>query len=148
MTDSPGPPPSDGVVNDRFWLALAGTQIERSLDTKSRTGSMLLSAVSWFWTVYTGSVLLGVAIADTTLSTWQAVVVASPVVILSAAYLIGLWAAQPIMSEFDPRDPAAVQHAFEAGVRTAARRLRLASVGLGAGALAVSAAVVVLAIGA
>lgn len=104
---------SDVMVGDQFWLHRAQTMVEGSVDRPDAAAGRLTSAVAWFWSVYAGATVVGVAAGEREYSTFKAVVLASPAVLLVVAYGAALWATLPTRVAFDPRSPAEVQAAHE-----------------------------------
>jgi hypothetical protein len=136
-------PLADLVVNDRYWLGRARGMLDQAIRGRDDAAAKLASGVGWLWTVYTGAALVGVALRTQPLPDWAAGVLVAPALLLVAAYGLAVRAMLPIEVAFDPRVVQQIQavHAHASEVKQ--RRLRLAGLVAGLGAVAVVAAVVV-----
>lgn len=112
-------PLEDLVVNDRFWLRYASRSIEGAAEARIATADKLVAASGWFWTVYTGVAIVGVAFASRDLSASRAIWIFLPVPLLAATYLMSVYAAAAIEGTFDPRVPSEVSEAY---VRASGKR--------------------------
>lgn len=134
-------PLQDVVVNDRYWLGRARGMLDQSIRGRTEAAARLTSGVGWLWTVYTGAALVGVALGDRPLPGWVVGVLVAPALLLVAAYALATWATLPVEVRFDPRVVEEIRrvHVHTTGVKQ--RRLRLAGLAAGLGAVAVAAAV-------
>jgi hypothetical protein len=139
-------PLHDLMVNDRYWLGRARGMLDQSIRGRDEAAGRLASAVGWLWTVYTGAVLVGVALRGQILPGWAVGMLVAPALLLVAAYGLAVWAGLPLDVAFDPRVVEEVQQVHEQATREKQRRLRLAGMAAALGALAVLAAVAVTAI--
>jgi hypothetical protein len=136
-------PLQDLLVNDRYWLGRARGMLDQSIRGRDEAAARLSSGVGWLWTVYTGAALVGVALADRPLPGWVVGMLVAPALLLVAAYGLATWAALPVEVAFDPRVVQEIRRVHVRATQVKQRRLRLAGVAAGLGALAVVAAVVV-----
>jgi hypothetical protein len=134
-------PLQDLMVNDRYWLARARGMLDQAVRSRDEAASRLVVAVGWLWTVYTGAALVGVAVADRQVAGWRVAVLAAPGVLLVSAYGLGLWALWPVAVAFDPRVIEEIQAAHLHAAEVKQRRVWLAGVTAGVGAVSVVAAV-------
>ena len=139
-------PLADLVVNHRYWLGRARGMLDQSIRGRDEAAGRLTSGVGWLWTVYTGAALVGVALGNQPLPGWTLAVLIAPALLLVAAYGIAVWAGLPLDVAFDPRVVEEVKQVHEQATTEKQRRLRLAGLAAGLGALAVLAAVVVTAV--
>jgi hypothetical protein len=136
-------PLEDLLVNDRYWLGRARGMLDQAIRGRDEAAARLASGVGWLWTVYAGAALVGAALGTRPLPGWALGVLLAPAVLLVAAYALATWAALPVEVAFDPRVVEEVQAVHVRVSREKQRRLRLAGLAAGLGALAVLAAVVV-----
>src|SRR4051794_17514573 len=87
------------VIDAQFWTNWLADYVSGAVERREAAASRLISALGWFWTVYTASALLGAAVHKAELRGWQVALVVSPIATLSAAYLCALWALNPIVGE-------------------------------------------------
>jgi hypothetical protein len=137
---------ADLIVGDRFWLRRAQVLVEGSVGRPHAAAIRLMTTIAWFWGVYSGAAIVGVALGARHYPAWQAVVLASPAVLLVVAYGAALWATLPVYVAFDPRIPAEVRGAHEHIARQKRVRLALALVLTFMAALGVAMSVVVAAV--
>jgi hypothetical protein len=135
-------PLEDLLVNDRYWLGRARGMLDQSIRGRDEAAARLSSGVGWLWTVYTGAALVGVVVRNQPLPGWVVGVLVAPALLLVAAYALATWAGLPVEVAFDPRVVEEVRDVHVWASREKQRRLRLAGVAAGLGAMAVLAAVV------
>ncbi|HEX2274675.1 MAG TPA: hypothetical protein VHG90_12450 [Acidimicrobiales bacterium] len=126
------------MINDLYWFARARALVDNAILSREEAAAKLLSAVGWFWTVYSTVAIVGTAIADTSFSWWVAVALALPAVSLLFAYLLGLRVLMPHDGCFDRQSPTEIEEACNAILGLKKRRLKVA-----VGATIVAAATVV-----
>lgn len=97
-----------------------------AVERREAAASRLITALSWFWTVYTVSALVGTALYSANLDVWVVPLVLSPIATLSAAYLCALWALNPIVGSIRQTESDA-QALWSRLLDQKLRRLRLAS---------------------
>jgi hypothetical protein len=135
-------PLGDLLVNDRYWLGRARGMLDQSIRGRDEAAARLTSGVGWLWTIYTGAALVGVALGKQPLPSWVVGVLVAPALLLVAAYALATWASLPVEVAFDPRVVEEIRDVHVHATRVKQRRLRLAGLATGLGAVAVLAAVV------
>jgi hypothetical protein len=85
------------VIDAQFWTNWLADYVASALERREAAASRLISALSWFWTVYTVTALVGTALYQANLDAWAVSLLLSPIATLSAAYLCALWALNPIV---------------------------------------------------
>jgi hypothetical protein len=135
-------PLEDLLINDRYWLGRARGMLDQSIRGRDEAAARLASGVGWLWTVYTGAALVGVALGKQPLPSWTVGVLVAPALLLVAAYGLATWAGLPVEVAFDPRVVQEIQAVHLRASREKQRRLRLAGLAAGLGAVTVAAAVV------
>jgi hypothetical protein len=85
------------VIDAQFWTNWLADYVASALERREAAASRLITALGWFWTVYTASALLGTALHKVDLATWAVVLELSPIATLSVAYLYALWTLNPIV---------------------------------------------------
>lgn len=135
-------PLEDLLVNDRYWLGRARGMLDQSIRGRDEAAARLTSGIGWLWTVYTGAALVGVAVRNQPLPGWAVGVLVTPALLLVAAYVLATWAGLPVEVAFDPRVVQEIQAVHIYASREKQRRLRLAGLAAGLGAVTVLAAVV------
>jgi hypothetical protein len=128
-----------------FWLAVGAKIIENRVTRQDTAADKLVSAVAWFWTAYTASALVGIGLADRSLTWWRLLLAALPSIILIAAYMTATRALMPVDVQFDPRLPVDIERADNDVARKKNRRLSRAKWLTWAGAVSVAVAIVVVA---
>lgn len=131
MTDDPK------VIDAQFWTDWLADYVRGAIERREGAAQRLITALGWFWTVYTASSLLGTALARKSFAAWEASLVLSPIATLSAAYLAALWALDPIAARVSQTESQAID-LWERVLARTLWRLRLAS-----GLLAVSVVLIV-----
>jgi hypothetical protein len=139
------PTPLVDMVNDRFWLKWARTTVETSYDKRQAAGEKIVTAVGWFWTVYTAVAVAGTTLVDRDLSRPETALVFLPTAVLIAAYLVGTWTTLPVDLQFEPASPEDATDAYNQMILAKRDRLRWALGFTVAGGLAVVLAGAVLA---
>jgi hypothetical protein len=134
-------PLQDLMVNDRYWLARARGMVDQAVKARDEAAGRLVTGVGWLWTVYTGAALVGVALANRSLDGWRVGLLVLPGVLLVVAYGLAVWALWPVAIAFDPRVVEEIQAAHLHAATVKRRRVWLAGVTAGVGAVAVVAAV-------
>src|SRR5215207_8225332 len=104
---------SDLVVNDRYWLRWARDYVSGALAARQNASEKLTSAISWFWSVYTGLAIAAVAFSSKELTTLNILIVFAPTVFLVLAYISAIWAGIPLSIAFDPRSPDKIKLAYK-----------------------------------
>jgi hypothetical protein len=84
------------VIDAQFWTNWLADYVASAVDRREAAASRLITGLSWFWTVYTATALVGTALDKARLGAWAVLLVLSPVATLSIAYLSALWALNPI----------------------------------------------------
>jgi hypothetical protein len=88
------------IIDDQFWTDWLSDYVSQSIDRRESAANRLITAVSWFWTAYTVTALLGTSLASRhSLQGWEIVVILSPIATLSTCYLFALWSLNPIVGE-------------------------------------------------
>lgn len=100
--------------------------VEGAVDRPDAAAIRLTSAIGWFWSVYSGSAVVGAALKQNAYSTFHALVVASPAVLLIVAYCAAVWATLPRGVVFDPRSPVEIETAHKCIARSKHVRLTIA----------------------
>jgi hypothetical protein len=119
--------------------------VEGAVDRPDAAAVRLTSAIAWFWSVYSGAALVGVALGQRQYAALQAIALSCPAVLLVVAYGAALWATLPVNVSFDPRSPVEVQAAHEFISRAKHARLTVAVVFTFLAAVGVALALVVVA---
>jgi hypothetical protein len=130
-------PLQDLVVNDRYWLGRARGMLDQAIRGRDEAAARLTSGVGWLWTVYTGAALVGVALGREPLPGWAVGVLVAPALLLVVAYALATWAALPVEVGFDPRVVEEIRQVHVHATRVKQRRLLVAGLAAGLGALAV-----------
>jgi hypothetical protein len=136
-------PLQDLMVNDRYWLSRARGMVDQAVKARDEAAGRLVTGVGWLWTVYTGAALVGVALADRALEGWRLGLLMVPGVLLVVAYGLAMWALWPVAVAFDPRVIEDIKAAHVHAAEVKRRRVWLAGVTAGIGAVAVLAAILV-----
>jgi hypothetical protein len=133
-------PLQDLMVNDRYWLGRARGMVDEAVKARDVAAGRLVTGVGWLWAVYTGAALVGVALANRSLDGWRLGLLVVPAVLLVVAYGLAVWALWPVAVAFDPRVVEEIQAAHLHAARVKQRRIWLAGMIAGVGAVAVVAA--------
>jgi hypothetical protein len=120
MTDDPR------VMDAQFWTDWLADYVGDAIGRRDSAAQRLITAIGWFWTVYTASSVLGTALAGKSFDGWEAVLALSPIATLSAAYLAALWALNPIAARVAQTESQAID-LWERVLARKLWRLRLAS---------------------
>jgi hypothetical protein len=83
------------VIDAQFWTNWLADYVASAVDRREAAANRLITALGWFWTVYTASALIGTALHKADLASWAVVLELSPIATLSVAYLYALWALNP-----------------------------------------------------
>jgi hypothetical protein len=122
------------IVDAQFWTDWAADYLSGAIDRREAAAQRLITAISWFWTVYTVTALVGTALARSSLRNWEVVLVLSPIAVLLASYLCALWALNPIVGSAHQTANQA-EELWRRILDRKLRRLRAASASLGLSAL-------------
>jgi hypothetical protein len=135
-------PLEDLAVNRRFWLGLGRKLTEENATRRDTAADKLITAITWFWTVYTAAAVVGVALSDRDLSGLTGFFIALPAVLLVAAYVAAVWVHIPVNRKIDARIPEEVDqfHAYMTGEKR--KRLGWATTITGLAALSLVGAVI------
>lgn len=114
------------IIDAQFWTNWLADYVSGAVERREAAASRLITALSWFWTVYTASALVGTALYRAKLHAWAVPVILSPIATLSAAYLCALWALNPIVGDVEQAASKA-QALWQRLLDQKLRRLRLAS---------------------
>lgn len=87
------------VIDAQFWTNWLADYVSGAVERREAAAGRLITALSWFWTVYTASALVGTTLYRAKLDAWAVPVILSPIATLSAAYLCALWALNPIVGD-------------------------------------------------
>jgi hypothetical protein len=134
------------VVDETYWLSRARVMLDAAIASREEAAGKLVSAIGWFWTVYSTVTVVGAAIARPRLSWVVGMLVSLPVAMLIIAYLFSLRVLIPDVGSFDPRVAEEVEEAYRKALATKCRRLTLAVAALVVSAVTVVAAVLATAI--
>jgi hypothetical protein len=126
VPETPAVPEEIKVIDPQFWTNWLADYIASAVERREAAASRLITALSWFWTVYTVSALVGTALYSANLDAWAVPLVLSPIATLSAAYLCALWALNPIVGSIRQTESDA-QALWSRLLDQKLRRLRLAS---------------------
>ncbi len=118
-------PLEDLVINPRFWLEQGRKSVESRITRIEDAAGKLLTAIAWFWTVYSAAALVGVALADRDLDAGALIVIALPAAALIVAYGLGTWALMPVYTKFIPESPEDVADEFDKAYEEKRKRLGL-----------------------
>lgn len=114
------------VMDAQFWTDWLADYVGGAIERRESAAQRLITALGWFWTIYTASSLLGTLLAKKSFEGWEAVLVLSPIATLSAAYLAALWALNPIAARVSQTESQAID-LWERVLARKLWRLRLAS---------------------
>lgn len=115
------------VLDAQLWTNWLADYVAEAVERREATANRLITALSWFWTVYTATALIGTAQYRHDLHPWGVAIVLSPITTLSAAYLCALWALNPLVGEVQQTESDA-KALWNRILDQKLRRLRLASV--------------------
>ena len=104
-------PLADLMVNDRFWLSQAQEAVKGAIKGPEERAAQLVTAIGWFWTVYSSAGLLAIALAGDRLGVPMALLIVAPSFVLILAYWRASKVCRPHLFDFDPRVPAQIQRA-------------------------------------
>lgn len=141
-------PPSleEVMINDFYWFSRSRAMVDNAITSREEAASKVLTAVGWFWTVYSTVAVVGTAVTRVALPWWVAVALALPTIFLLVAYLLALRVIFPYDGKFDQRSPESIKGAYEVVLGLKRKRLRTAVVGTGVAAGSVALAVLVAAL--
>jgi len=114
------------IIDAQFWTNWLADYVGSAVERREAAANRLITALSWFWTVYTASALVGTALYEANLDSWAVPLVLSPILTLCAAYLCALWALNPIVGVIQQTESEA-QALWRRLLDQKLRRLRLAS---------------------
>jgi hypothetical protein len=114
------------VIDAQFWTNWLADYVASAVERREAAASRLITALSWFWTVYTAVALVGTALYEANLDAWAVPLVLSPIATLCAAYLCALWALNPIVGNVRQTESEA-RALWNRLLDQKLRRLRLAS---------------------
>ncbi len=114
------------VIDAQFWTNWLADYVASAVERREAAASRLITALSWYWTVYTAVALVGIALYEANLDAWAVPLVLSPIATLSAAYLCALWALNPIVGNVRQTESEA-QALWNRLLDQKLRRLQLAS---------------------
>jgi hypothetical protein len=134
------------MINDFYWFSRSRAMVDTAVTSREEAAGKVLTAVGWFWTVYSTVAVVGTAVTKVAFPWWVAVVLALPTVFLLVAYLLALRVIFPYDGAFDHRSPQSIAGAYQAVLGLKRKRLRTAVVGTGVAAGTVALAVLVAAI--
>jgi hypothetical protein len=115
------------VIDAQFWTNWLADYVASAVDRREAAASRLITALSWFWTVYTVSALVGTALYKTKIDAWAVPLILSPIATLSVAYLCALWALNPIVGDVRQTESEA-QALWNRLLDQKLRRLQLATI--------------------
>jgi hypothetical protein len=134
------------MVDDRYWLKRATVFFDAAISSRQEAAGRLVTATGWFWTVYTAVAIVGSSLANRQLELWATLLVALPILLLVAAYLVCLRATMPYDGLTRPADPKAVEESYRAALAEKKKHLRQAflATGIAAGFVLIAALTVAL----
>ena len=59
------------VVDAQFWTNWLADYVAGAVERREAAASRLITALSWFWTVYTATAVLGVTLGQSKLDGWS-----------------------------------------------------------------------------
>jgi hypothetical protein len=114
------------LVDDRFWFESSKEMVQNATSSRNEAAAKLQTMIAWFWGIYTASASVGVALSKSTYSFPIILLIASPSVVLIAAYWVAVWVQMPIRAEFDPRIPSDIKRAYHKGIKIKNWKLNVA----------------------
>lgn len=114
------------VIDAQFWTNWLADYVAEAVERREAAASRLIAALSWFWTVYTATAIVGVTLGKADLDGWAVLLILSPIATLSAAYLCALWTLNPIVGEVH-QTASEAEALWRRLLDQKLRRLRLAS---------------------
>jgi hypothetical protein len=128
------------IVDAQYWTDWQADYIRDAVSRRDEAAARLVTAVGWFWTVYTAVALVGSGLAaQRSFHHWQTGIILAPIASLSVSYLSALWALNPITGSMKQTEKDA-RALWERLLKRKLFRLRLASVLLGLSAILIVAA--------
>jgi hypothetical protein len=125
------------LISGQYWTDWFADYIAGAISRRDDAANRLITAIAWFWTVYTATALVGTALGSrASLSAWQVLLILCPIVTLLLSYLCTLWTLNPIVGDTTQTE-AAAKALWGEILRKKLFRLRLASCLLVASALVI-----------
>ncbi|MGB7292165.1 MAG: hypothetical protein WBD99_08335 [Thermodesulfobacteriota bacterium] len=118
--------PARPTVDDQYWFELSKKIVESGTSSRNEAAAILQTMIVFFWGIYTASATVGIALSETSYSLPIILMIASPSIVLIAAYWVAVWVQMPVQAQFDPRIPKQIKEAYIKGVNTKSRRLAAA----------------------
>ena len=125
------------IVNDQFWFEFSKKMVEIGQSKRDDAAAKLQTMIGWFWGIYTAGAAVGISLSQTSYSLPIILLIASPSIVLIAAYWVSVWVQMPVEVQFDPRIPNDIKNAYIKGINIKGRKLTAAI------ALSASAAILV-----
>ena len=66
------------VIDAQFWTNWLADYVAGAVERREAAASRLIAALSWFWTVYTVTALVGTALLKAELDAWAVALLLSP----------------------------------------------------------------------
>lgn len=115
------------IVNDKYWLGFAKTQIDESNTTVNEASAKLTNLITVFWGIYVAAFSIGSITSDLDESLLVIVLLILPIPLLILAHWSSVRAGLPIFMRIDPRIPKEVKNHFRVSMRKKKIRLLIAS---------------------
>lgn len=115
------PDKSDILEQDDFWLAQGRKLITDSIGAQDKAGDALRQGIAWFWSAYTASALISTAIGDRSPTLGITLLLATPSLLLIAAYMLALSIRRPTNTDVFLDSPTSVKDAHELAMRRKSR---------------------------
>ncbi len=131
------------MINDFYWFSRSRAMVDNAITSREEAAGKLVTAVGWFWTVYSTTAIIGTAISDIIMPWPLTVALVLPTIFLLLAYLLGLHVIIPHDGRFDPRSPTEIEEAYQAVLQLKRRRLKVAVIATTLAAGTVVAAILV-----
>ena len=114
------------LIGDQYWFERSQEMVQNLTSGPTEAAIKIQSMIGWFWGIYAAGATIGIALSKTTYSFPHILLIASPSVILIAAYWCAVWVQMPITVRFDHRAPEDIKKEYLAVSKTKNQRLKIA----------------------
>jgi hypothetical protein len=95
--DTPAPP----ISEEQFWDNYSRDSITNSITKIEESGAKIQTAVSWFWTIYTASAVVGTSIFKPSFPWYINLLIALPILFMMIAYYFAVRVQVPVVVFYD-----------------------------------------------
>jgi hypothetical protein len=124
MAAAETPKTSGPQINNQFWFDFAKEWVQQSVTKLEGASAKIQTMVGWLWGVYTAGASIGVALTRLSYPSYVNILIATPSVLLIAAYCLAAQVQMPTKIIADPNTPSKIQMDYANLVASKYNRLK------------------------